>query len=63
MARITIADIADRAGVSTGAVSYALDDRPGVSATTRERILAIAAEMGWQPSQAARALSGPKRWG
>ncbi|GAA1989810.1 LacI family DNA-binding transcriptional regulator [Isoptericola halotolerans] len=60
MARITIADIADRAGVSTGAVSYALNDRPGVSAATRERILAIAAEMGWQPSQAARSLSGAK---
>lgn len=60
MARITIADIARRAGVSTGAVSYALNDRPGVSAQTRERILAIAAEMGWQPSQAARALSGAR---
>ncbi|WP_277212912.1 LacI family DNA-binding transcriptional regulator [Isoptericola croceus] len=60
MARITIADIADRAGVSTGAVSYALNDRPGVSAQTRERILEIAAEMGWQPSQAARSLSGAR---
>lgn len=60
MARITIADIADRAGVSTGAVSYALNDRPGVSARTRERILEIAAEMGWQPSQAARSLSGAR---
>ncbi|WP_402466464.1 LacI family DNA-binding transcriptional regulator [Isoptericola aurantiacus] len=60
MARITIADIARRAEVSTGAVSYALNDRPGVSATTRERILAIAAEMGWQPSQAARSLSGAR---
>jgi DNA-binding LacI/PurR family transcriptional regulator len=60
MARITISDIARRAGVSTGAVSYALNDRPGVSAQTRERILAIAAELGWQPSQAARALSGAR---
>ncbi|WP_418276303.1 LacI family DNA-binding transcriptional regulator [Isoptericola jiangsuensis] len=60
MARITIADIARRAGVSTGAVSYALNDRPGVSAQTREKILAIAAELGWQPSQAARALSGAR---
>jgi DNA-binding LacI/PurR family transcriptional regulator len=60
MARITIADIARRAGVSTGAVSYALNDRPGVSAATRERILTVAAEMGWAPSQAARALVGAR---
>jgi DNA-binding LacI/PurR family transcriptional regulator len=60
MARITIADIARRAGVSTGAVSYALNDRPGVSPQTRERILSIAAELGWAPSQAARSLSGAR---
>ncbi|CAM3756224.1 LacI family DNA-binding transcriptional regulator [Isoptericola cucumis] len=60
MARITIADIARRAGVSTGAVSYALNDRPGVSKETRERILSIAAELGWAPSQAARSLSGAR---
>ncbi|WP_437509064.1 LacI family DNA-binding transcriptional regulator [Sorangium sp. So ce1099] len=57
MKRPTITDIAWRAGVSKGAVSYALNGRPGVSEPTRERILAIAAEMGWQPSNAARALS------
>jgi DNA-binding LacI/PurR family transcriptional regulator len=60
MARITIADIARRAGVSTGAVSYALNDRPGVSDETRARILGVAAELGWVPSQAARALSGAR---
>jgi len=58
--RITIADIARRAGVSTGAVSYALNNRPGVSQATRERILAVAAELGWQPSAAARSLSGAR---
>ncbi|WP_108496236.1 LacI family DNA-binding transcriptional regulator [Promicromonospora sp. AC04] len=60
MRRITIADIAQRAGVSTGAVSYALNDRPGVSADTRARILAIAGELGWEPSSAARSLSGAR---
>jgi DNA-binding LacI/PurR family transcriptional regulator len=58
--RITIADIARQAGVSTSAVSYALNDRPGVSAQTRERVLAIAREMGWAPSSAARSLSGAR---
>ncbi|HKT04838.1 MAG TPA: LacI family DNA-binding transcriptional regulator [Rugosimonospora sp.] len=57
MRRATIADIARAAGVSKGAVSYALNGRPGVSEATRRRILAIAAEYGWHPSSAARALS------
>jgi DNA-binding LacI/PurR family transcriptional regulator len=55
--RVTISDIAARAGVSKGAVSYALNNRPGVSDPTRARILAIAAELGWYPNRAARALS------
>lgn len=57
MKRLTIADIAAQAGVSTGAVSYALNGKPGVSAATRERVLRIAAELGWRPSNAARALT------
>jgi DNA-binding LacI/PurR family transcriptional regulator len=58
--RPTIADIAKRAGVSTGAVSYALNGQPGVSDATRARILAIADEIGWQPNSAARALSASR---
>jgi DNA-binding LacI/PurR family transcriptional regulator len=56
--RPTIADVARRAGVSKGAVSYALNGQPGVSEATRQRILAIAREIGFNPSSAARALSG-----
>jgi DNA-binding LacI/PurR family transcriptional regulator len=56
--RPTIADIAREAGVSKGAVSYALNDRPGVSDQTRARILAIAERLGFQASAAARALAG-----
>jgi DNA-binding LacI/PurR family transcriptional regulator len=55
--RPTIADIARRAGVTKAAVSFALNGQPGVSAATRERILAIAGEIGFQPNSAARALS------
>ena len=58
--RVTIRDIADRAGVSKGAVSYALNGRPGVSDGTRERILSIAQELGWYPNRAARALSAER---
>ncbi|GAA3919933.1 LacI family DNA-binding transcriptional regulator [Streptomyces gulbargensis] len=60
MARPTIADIASRAGVSKGAVSFALNGRPGVSAATRERILRVAEEMNWRPHSAARALGGAR---
>ena len=58
--RVTIGDIAKRAGVSKGAVSYALNDRPGLSKSTRARILAIADELGWHPNSAARALSSAR---
>ena len=57
MARPTIADVARLAGVSKGAVSFALNGRPGVSEATRERILAAANELGWVPSHQARSLS------
>lgn len=58
--RPTIIDIATRVGVSKAAVSYALNGRNGVSAETRERILDVAAEMGWHPSNVARALSSDR---
>src|SRR3954466_5986178 len=55
--RPTIADVARRAGVSAAAVSFAVNDRPGVSPETRARILAAARELGWRPSASARALT------
>ena len=58
MKRPTIADIAREAGVSKGAVSYALNGQPGVSEATRERIRAIADRAGFRASSAARALAG-----
>lgn len=54
--RPTITDVARAAGVSTAVVSYALNDRPGVSAATRERVLRVADEFGWRPSVAARSV-------
>lgn len=56
--RPTISDVARAAGVSTAVVSYALNDRPGVSAATRERVLRVAEEFGWRPSIAARSVRG-----
>jgi LacI family repressor for deo operon, udp, cdd, tsx, nupC, and nupG len=57
MPRPTITDVASAAGVSKGAVSFALNGRPGISAETRQRILDAAESLGWTPSARARALS------
>ena len=58
--RVTITDIARLAGVSPGAVSFALNGRPGVSEQTRARILEVAAQHDWLPSSTARALAGAR---
>ncbi|MHB9758240.1 LacI family DNA-binding transcriptional regulator [Streptomyces sp. BYX5S] len=56
--RVTITDVAARAGVSRGAVSLAYNNRPGLSEATRARIMAVVAELGWAPNQAPSKLSG-----
>ncbi|MFE4602881.1 LacI family DNA-binding transcriptional regulator [Kitasatospora indigofera] len=58
MRRPTISDVARAAGVSKGAVSYALNGRPGVSEATRRRILATAEDLGFHADRAAVALAG-----
>src|SRR5262245_13738200 len=55
--RPTIDDVAARAGVSSAAVSFAMNGRPGVGEETRQRILAVAEELGWRPSAQARGLA------
>ena len=58
--RPTIADVARRAGVSKGSVSFALNGRPGLAQATVDKILAAADELGWRPSKRARSLSVSK---
>lgn len=55
--RITIGDVAARAGVSKSAVSFVFNGRPGVGEEARERILEAALELEWRPDARARALS------
>src|ERR671916_3397352 len=55
--RPTIDDVAARAGVSSAAVSFAMNGRPGVGEETRRRILDPAQELGWHPSAHARGLA------
>lgn len=55
--KVTISDLAHRLGISKASVSYALNGQPGVSDSTRARVLALAGALGWYPSSSARALS------
>ncbi|MCL4535355.1 MAG: LacI family transcriptional regulator [Bacteroidetes bacterium] len=54
--RCTIADVARAAGVSKQTVSRVLNNKGELSAATRERILAVIKELGFQPNAAARSL-------
>jgi DNA-binding LacI/PurR family transcriptional regulator len=53
----TLREIAERVGVSVATVSRALNDRPGVGADTRLRILQVAEEIEYFPNLAARSLA------
>jgi LacI family transcriptional regulator len=55
--RSTIYEVAKRSGVSTATVSRVMAEGKGFSATTRDRVLATAAELGWVPSGPARGLA------
>jgi LacI family transcriptional regulator len=45
--KVTIKEIAAKAGVSISAVSFALNDKPGVSQSTKELVHKIAKELGY----------------
>jgi len=55
---VTIKDLAAHCGIGVGTVSRALSGAPSVKPTTRERVLAAARELGYDPAQndAARRL-------
>lgn len=57
MARVTIKDIAERAGVSKTAVSFAFNDPTRLSKATVEKILSVAEKLGYAPHPVARGLS------
>ncbi|MFC4102677.1 LacI family DNA-binding transcriptional regulator [Paenibacillus xanthanilyticus] len=45
--KITMQEIADKVGVSKYAVSKALSGKPGISASTREKIFEVASQLGY----------------
>lgn len=54
--RVSAADVARAAGVSSATVSYVMNGRPGVSQEMRERILQIAEHLGHTSSERAAQL-------
>jgi LacI family transcriptional regulator len=56
----TIQELAERTGVSVATVSRALNGSSEVSEATRERILALARELDYTPSAAARTLQSSR---
>ena len=55
--RITIFEVAERAGVSASSVSRTLDDKPGVSPANRQRVMAAVEDLGYVPNGSARGLA------
>lgn len=56
----TLADVARRAGVTAATVSYVLSNKVAVRASTRERVLAAVAELGYQPNLLAQSMATGK---
>jgi len=59
--RISLADIARKAGVHITTVSLALRDSPRLPAATKARLKALAEEMGYQPDPMLSALTAYRR--
>ncbi|MBM6700313.1 LacI family DNA-binding transcriptional regulator [Bifidobacterium pullorum subsp. saeculare] len=59
-AKVGLRDIAEALGISQTAVSFAMNDKPGVSEETKRNVKAMARKLGWTPTYAAQALSSSK---
>jgi len=62
MKKITIKSVAERAGVSIAAVSYALSGKRKISSKVYEKIMKAIDELGYKPSIIARNLASRKTW-
>lgn len=57
MARVTVYDVAEKAGVSTATVSFAFRHPDKVKDDTKAKVLRVAEELGYVPSSNARSLA------
>jgi len=55
--RLTIAEVAREAGVSSQTVSRVINERPDVAPETRQRVQQVISQLGYQPSAIARSLA------
>ncbi|HKL86256.1 MAG TPA: LacI family DNA-binding transcriptional regulator [Treponemataceae bacterium] len=62
MSKVTIETVAQKAGVTSATVSYALSGKRKISAEVTERILKIVEELDYRPSITARNLASNKTW-
>lgn len=60
---VTLTEIAEKAGVHHSTVSLSLKDSPRISAATKERVLRIAAELGYHPHPYVSTLMHARRRG
>ena len=61
MDRITIADVAKRAGVSISSVSYALSNKRPIKEETRQKIQQAIRDLGYRPNQSAKRLASKEK--
>lgn len=57
---VTLAEVAQHAGVSASTVSYVLSGKRSISASTRERVEHSIRELGYHPNAGARALASSR---
>jgi DNA-binding LacI/PurR family transcriptional regulator len=60
MGRVTLKDVAEKAGTSMMTVSRVINGKPGVGKETQEKIIKIIDELGYRPHADARALRSGK---
>ena len=58
-ARITVQEVAERAGVSIGSVSRVINNVPGVRPAIAQKVQAAIEELGWSPNIAAQNIRTP----
>lgn len=62
MSKVTIVDIANRAGVSFKTVSRVLNRHPSVGLDLRQRVEAAMQDLNYRPNRAARSLKGSRHF-